>query len=85
MTEVTKPPYSKNQDEEGFCHLNILLVKLRLSSEDFARTLSFFLLKVVSTGNNILSEKITSLVSVPVFILIFLEVCELLMSLHFQE
>ena len=81
--------------EEGFCHLKMLRVESGMSAEDFARTLLFCWLQIASTGNNFLSEKIISLVPVPAFNLLrriftraslfFLEVCEVLTSLHFKK
>ena len=55
--------------EEGFCCLNILIVELEMSSEDFVRALSFCQLKVALTKNNFSSVKITSFMFVPVILL----------------
>ena len=80
---------------EDFCHLKMLLVKSGISAEDFARALLFCRLQIALTVNNFLSEKMISLMSVPAFNLLrifataslffFLEVCEVLTSLHFER
>ena len=67
-----------------------------MSAEDLTRTLLFCQLLIASTVNNFLSEKMISLGSVPAFnllrriftqanLFIFLEVCEVLKSLHFER
>ena len=82
--------------EEGFCHLKTLLVESGMSAQDFTRTLLFCRLQIASTVNNFSSEKVISLMSTPAFKLVkknlcssqsffFLEVCEALMSLHFER
>ena len=87
--------------KEGFWRMKTLLLESGTSAKDFARTRSFCRLQIASTVNNFLSEKMISSVSVhdrvrkclqlvkknfrSIQSLFFLEVSEMLTSLHFER